>query len=123
MSEKLVLEVADALVSSGLRDVGYTYVNVDDCWMLRDRDAAGHLQVDTTKFPSGMKALGDELHDRGLLFGIYSAVRRSALFVSALRSRRYGGRRRATRLARGTRQRGGTRRPMPRTLRRGASTT
>ena len=78
MSETLILEVADAMVASGLRDAGYTYVNVDDCWMLHERDAAGHLVVDKTKFPSGMKALGDELHARGLLFGIYSAVRSPA---------------------------------------------
>jgi alpha-galactosidase len=78
LSEALILEVADALVSSGLRDAGYRYVNVDDCWMEHGRDAAGHLVVDAAKFPRGMKALGDELHQRRLLFGIYSAVRCAA---------------------------------------------
>ena len=63
------------MVAKGLRDAGYNYVDIDDCWMLHERDAAGHLVVDAAKFPRGMKALGDELHARGLLFGIYSAVR------------------------------------------------
>jgi hypothetical protein len=75
ISASLILQVADAIVSSGLADAGYRYVNVDDCWMLHGRDASGHLVVDVKKFPEGMKALGDALHERGLLFGIYSAVR------------------------------------------------
>jgi alpha-galactosidase len=78
ISASLILEVADAVVSSGLADAGYRYINVDDCWMRHGRDAAGHLVVDDDKFPDGMKALGDALHARGLLFGIYSAVRARA---------------------------------------------
>ena len=63
--------MADAIVTNGMRDLGYQYVVVDDCWFNPNRDAAGNLQGDPTRFPSGMKALGDYLHARGLLFGIY----------------------------------------------------
>ena len=61
-------------VSSGLRDAGYTYVNIDDCWMASKRSADGHLQAHPQRFPSGMKALGDYIHSRGLKFGIYSCA-------------------------------------------------
>jgi alpha-galactosidase len=71
IDEKLIKETADALVSSGLRDAGYVYVNLDDCWH-GARDANGNIQPDKERFPSGMKALGDYLHERGLKFGIYS---------------------------------------------------
>jgi alpha-galactosidase len=62
ISSALVLDVADAMVSSGLREAGYLYVSIDDCWMLHERDASGHLVVDAAKFPEGMKWLGDEIH-------------------------------------------------------------
>jgi alpha-galactosidase len=71
IDEKLIEQTADAMVSSGLRDAGYVYVNVDDCWQ-GARDAAGNIQPDPQRFPSGMKALGDYLHARGLKFGLYS---------------------------------------------------
>ncbi|MDH2430769.1 glycoside hydrolase family 27 protein [Sphaerisporangium sp. TRM90804] len=73
ISESLIKQIADAVVGSGMRDLGYTYVVVDDCWMSSTRDSAGNLQADATRFPSGMKALGDHLHARGLKFGIYQA--------------------------------------------------
>ncbi|WUJ09445.1 RICIN domain-containing protein [Actinoplanes sp. NBC_00393] len=73
INETLIRQMADAMVSSGMRDLGYQYVVVDDCWMNPNRDAAGNLQGDPTRFPSGMKALGDYLHARGLKFGIYQA--------------------------------------------------
>lgn len=63
---------ADAIVRNGLRSIGYTYVNVDDCWQAPTRDAQGRLRADPTRFPDGMKALGDYIHDRGLAFGIYA---------------------------------------------------
>jgi alpha-galactosidase len=63
--------MADAIVSTGMRDRGYKYVVVDDCWFNPNRDAQGNLQGDPGRFPSGMRALGDYLHARGLLFGIY----------------------------------------------------
>ncbi len=74
ISEQLIRENADALVRSGMRDAGYTYVVVDDCWMATERSADGRLQADPVTFPSGMKALGDYVHGLGLKFGIYSSA-------------------------------------------------
>jgi alpha-galactosidase len=54
-----------------MRDAGYKYLVIDDAWMAPERDKNGRLQVDPNKFPSGMKALGDYLHGKGLKFGIY----------------------------------------------------
>ncbi|MDI6098876.1 ricin-type beta-trefoil lectin domain protein [Actinoplanes sp. NEAU-A12] len=71
INETLIRQMADAIVSSGMRDLGYRYVVVDDCWFNPNRDSAGNLQGDPTRFPSGMKALGDYLHSRDLKFGIY----------------------------------------------------
>ncbi|GHF68667.1 alpha-galactosidase [Amycolatopsis bartoniae] len=73
ITETIVRETADALVRTGLRDAGYRYVNVDDCWAA-GRDTGGHLQADPVAFPSGMAALADYVHARGLLFGIYTAA-------------------------------------------------
>ncbi|HEV2784491.1 MAG TPA: ricin-type beta-trefoil lectin domain protein [Actinophytocola sp.] len=71
VTESVVRQAADAMVNSGMRDAGYQYVVVDDCWFDPQRDAAGNLRAHPTKFPSGMKALGDYIHGRGLKFGIY----------------------------------------------------
>ena len=71
INETLIRQTADAMVSSGLRDLGYQYVIVDDCWFNPNRDGAGNLQGDPSRFPSGMRALGDYLHVRNLKFGIY----------------------------------------------------
>ncbi|MFF5289498.1 glycoside hydrolase family 27 protein [Paractinoplanes globisporus] len=71
INETLIRQMADAMVSSGLRDLGYQYVVVDDCWFNPNRDSAGNLQGDPSRFPSGMKALGDYLHGKGLKFGLY----------------------------------------------------
>ena len=71
ISEALIRQHADAIVNTGMRELGYQYVVVDDCWFKPNRDSAGNLQGDPTRFPSGMKALGDYLHNRGLKFGIY----------------------------------------------------
>ncbi|QLQ36389.1 glycoside hydrolase family 27 protein [Micromonospora robiginosa] len=71
INETLIRQMADAMVSSGMRDAGYQYVVVDDCWMNPNRDSAGNLQGDPSRFPSGMRALGDYIHARGLKFGIY----------------------------------------------------
>jgi alpha-galactosidase len=73
VSEALVRETADALVSTGLRDAGYAYVVIDDCWQ-GARRADGTIQPDPAHFPSGMKALADYVHARGLKFGLYSDV-------------------------------------------------
>jgi alpha-galactosidase len=71
IDEQLVRSAADTMVSSGMRDAGYIYVVIDDCWQV-DRDAQGVLVADPKKFPSGMKALSDYIHSKGLKFGIYS---------------------------------------------------
>lgn len=71
VDEDLIRKTADAMVSSGLRDAGYQYVVIDDCWH-GARDAHGDIQADPKRFPSGMKALGDYIHAKGLKFGIYS---------------------------------------------------
>ena len=61
VSEKLIRDAADALVSSGMKDTGYEYVVIDDCWQVR-RDAAGKIVADPERFPSGIKALADAIH-------------------------------------------------------------
>lgn len=71
VSEDLVKRTADLMVSSGMRDAGYRYVVIDDCWAV-SRDADGNIVADSTHFPSGMKAMGDYIHSKGLKFGIYS---------------------------------------------------
>jgi len=71
VNEQTVRDTADAMVSSGMRDAGYQYVVIDDCWQ-GPRDPGGVITADTLKFPSGIKALADYVHSRGLKFGIYS---------------------------------------------------
>jgi alpha-galactosidase len=71
VSETLIKETADVLVSSGFKDLGYQYVNIDDCWSLRDRGADGRLVPDPVKFPSGIKGVADYVHGKGLKLGIY----------------------------------------------------
>lgn len=71
INETQIKEVADAMVSSGLRDAGYIYLNLDDNWMDTKRDANGDLQNHPKTFPSGMKALADYIHAKGLKFGVY----------------------------------------------------
>jgi len=71
-SESLIKSVADAMVSSGMAAAGYNYVNIDDCWM-SGRDSSGNLLADTAKFPSGIKALADYVHAKGLKLGIYES--------------------------------------------------
>ncbi len=72
VSEQLIQETADTMVSSGLKDAGYEYVVIDDCWSLRQRDENGFLVPDPEKFPHGMKAVADYVHAKGLKFGMYS---------------------------------------------------
>jgi alpha-galactosidase len=70
----MIRGAADRLVSLGLRDLGYTYVNIDDCWAEPERDPAGRLVANHQRFPSGLKALADYIHARGLKFGVYSSA-------------------------------------------------
>ncbi|XP_039140792.1 alpha-galactosidase-like [Dioscorea cayenensis subsp. rotundata] len=72
ITEQLIKETADALVSTGLSSLGYQYVNLDDCWGESDRDSEGNLVAKRSTFPSGIKSLADYVHDKGLKLGIYS---------------------------------------------------
>ncbi|MCX6471513.1 MAG: glycoside hydrolase family 27 protein [Corynebacteriales bacterium] len=74
IDETTIRAQADALVSSGLAAAGYRYVVVDDCWYTPTRDAGGRLTASSSRFPSGMAALGAYLHARGLRFGIYAGA-------------------------------------------------
>lgn len=71
INENLIKETADAMVASGMKDAGYEYVIIDDCWHGK-RDERGFIQVDPERFPSGMKTLADYVHSKGLKLGIYS---------------------------------------------------
>ncbi|KAJ3117515.1 hypothetical protein HDU96_006444 [Phlyctochytrium bullatum] len=74
INETIVTGVADAILEKGLDKLGYTYINLDDCWMLK-RDLDGYIEVDSRSFPSGMKYLADySMHSRGLKFGLYSSA-------------------------------------------------
>jgi alpha-galactosidase len=74
INEKLVRDIADAFVTLGLKDAGYQYIVLDDGWMAKERDANGNLVADPKKFPSGMKALSDYVHSKGLKFGLYNCA-------------------------------------------------
>jgi alpha-galactosidase len=74
VNEQVVRETAEAMVRSGMREIGYEYVVIDDTWSLRERDAEGNLVPDPEKFPSGIKALADYIHSLGLKIGIYSCA-------------------------------------------------
>lgn len=74
INEDLYTQMADRLVSDGYAAVGYKYVNVDDCWAEMERGPDGSLVADHLRFPSGMKALGDAIHAKGLLFGLYGDI-------------------------------------------------
>jgi alpha-galactosidase len=71
VSEDMIRSMADAVVKSGMKDAGYEYVNIDDCWQV-SRDAQGNIVADPQRFPHGMKAVGDYIHSLGLKFGVYS---------------------------------------------------
>jgi alpha-galactosidase len=71
VDEKLIREMANAMVASGMKDAGYQYIVIDDCWQV-DRDSEGNILPDPERFPSGMKALADYVHSKGLKFGLYS---------------------------------------------------
>lgn len=74
IDEKLIMQMADTLVESGLKDLGYEYLVIDDCWSQKKRDKDGRLVPDKNKFPNGMKAVADYVHSKGLKFGMYSCV-------------------------------------------------
>jgi alpha-galactosidase len=71
VSDELVRGMADAMVKSGMKDAGYQYVVIDDCWQV-SRDSKGNIVADAQRFPQGIKAVADYVHSIGLKFGIYS---------------------------------------------------
>ncbi len=71
IDERLIQRMADAMVASGMRDAGYHYVIVDDCWQA-GRDTQGAITADSRRFPSGIPALAEYVHARGLKFGLYT---------------------------------------------------
>ncbi|KAI9152374.1 Alpha-galactosidase [Paramyrothecium foliicola] len=73
-SEKYALDTANKFVSLGLRDLGYTYVNIDDCWSTKYRDSSGNLVPDPSKWPNGIKSVVDKLHSMQLKFGLYGCA-------------------------------------------------
>lgn len=73
VNEQLIREMANAMVNSGMKDAGYEYIVIDDCWH-GERDSLGFIHPHPEHFPSGMKALIDYIHSKGLKFGIYSCA-------------------------------------------------
>jgi len=73
VSETLIMKMADAMVSSGMKDAGYEYIVIDDCWQV-SRDENGEIVCDKDRFPHGMKYVADYVHSKGLKFGIYSCA-------------------------------------------------
>ncbi len=73
INEDLIIESCEAMVDKGLRDAGYEYVVIDDCWSTKERDPDGNLRADPSKFPHGIKYLSDYVHSKGMKMGIYSS--------------------------------------------------
>ena len=73
VSETLIMKAADAMISSGMKDAGYEYIVIDDCWQV-SRDENGEIVCDPERFPHGMKYVADYVHSKGLKFGIYSSA-------------------------------------------------
>lgn len=71
INEKVVRDSADQMAANGMKDAGYQYIVIDDCWQVK-RDGSGNIVADPVKFPSGIKALADYVHSKGLKFGIYT---------------------------------------------------
>lgn len=74
INETMIKETADSMVENGLLECGYEYLVIDDCWSLRERDKNGRLVADPEKFPHGMKAVAEYVHQKGLKFGMYSCA-------------------------------------------------
>ena len=74
VSEDLLLGTARSIVDYGLRDAGYQYVILDDCWQTMERNSTSHLVANTTRFPNGMGDVADRIHKLGLKFGMYSSA-------------------------------------------------
>jgi alpha-galactosidase len=74
VNEQLVEQTADTIVSTGLKNAGYQYVNIDDCWMASSRSSTGHLVPDPAKFPHGISGVAAYVHGKGLKLGIYESA-------------------------------------------------
>lgn len=74
LDEKMIIDMADAMVKTGMRDLGYQYINMDDFWHADTRDSSGRPVPDPKKFPHGMKYVSDYVHSKGLKLGIYSCA-------------------------------------------------
>jgi alpha-galactosidase len=74
IDEMLIKETAQAMIKNGMRDAGYTYIVIDDCWEEKERDAQGNIVADHLKFPHGLKALADWLHQNGFKFGLHNCA-------------------------------------------------
>lgn len=74
ISERLILTTIDAIISEGFLEVGYNYVQIDDCWLAEHRSSTGDLQADPKRFPRGIKFIADYAHARGVKLGMYSDI-------------------------------------------------
>jgi alpha-galactosidase len=74
IDEQQIKDVADAMVSDGLKDAGYKYLIIDDAWLNMQRNSKGQLEGDAQRFPDGIKALAEYIHSKGLKFGIYESA-------------------------------------------------
>ncbi len=72
-TEQIVKDTADFMASSGMRDAGYQYLTIDDCWMERSRDSEGRLVPEAAKYPHGLAELAAYVHGKGLKFGVYES--------------------------------------------------
>ena len=73
-NETMIRGIADKVIELGLKDAGYQYINIDDCWANWQRDSQGNLMPNPERFPGGIKALADYIHGKGLRFGLYSSA-------------------------------------------------
>ncbi|XP_045452538.1 alpha-N-acetylgalactosaminidase-like [Melitaea cinxia] len=71
ISEALIKRTADIMLDEGYLEAGYNYVGIDDCWLEKERDDNGRLVPDRNRFPNGMKAVADYLHEKGFKFALY----------------------------------------------------
>lgn len=74
INEEIIRNTTEAMVAGGWLQAGYDTVHIDDCWAEKERDAEGRLVPDASRFPSGIKALADWVHSRGMKLGLYSAA-------------------------------------------------
>jgi len=74
ISEEIIKNAAHALIKAGLREKGYNYINLDDCWQIARDPTTKKIIEDKEKFPSGIKALADYIHSLDLKFGLYSSA-------------------------------------------------